>query len=171
MADAKISQLTIDSIPDRGADYGVTYDVSAATNKRVLLNNFGAYPVRFGFSNASPADVTTYYFGLWDSLTPTVTAAARRIHFYRAGKITAATIFMNPTVNGTTETGTISFRLNNTTDTTLSSTFTVSSVNYQLVTGLSIAIAQGDYGDIKWLTPTWATNPTGVYGSVMLWVE
>ena len=63
----------------------------------------------------------------------------------------------------------MSFRLNNTTDTTLSSAI-VNNASYTVVsvTGLSTAVAVGDYYEIKWVTPTWATNPTGVDCAVTL---
>ena len=55
------------------------------------------------------------------------------------------------------------FRLNDTTDTTVSAAVTntvlVSAFNG---TGLSIAVTAGDYFEIKWVTPTWTTNPTSV---------
>ena len=72
---------------------------------------------------------------------------------------------------GSAETSTIYFRLNNTTDTVISSAI----VNNATVTtfnnvALSIAVTAGDYFEFKWITPTWVTNPTsvGIWASVYI---
>ena len=73
---------------------------------------------------------------------------------------------------GTTETSTASIRLNNTTDTTISSAVNLSSNPYAVSnTSLNVAVVAGDYIEIKWVTPTWVTNPTGVSGSAMIVIE
>lgn len=167
-----INNLTADTAPDRAADYVATYDASASGPKKVLLNNLGAYVLSAAMTNTNPADSTTYYFGNWESLGLSTVADARRIYIQRAGKITKADIYAFNSGTGSNETYTISLRLNNTTDTTLSS-----SVNHDAAaehftnTALSIAVAVGDYFEIKAVTPAWATNPTGVYYMVRIFVE
>jgi len=80
--------------------------------------------------------------------------------------------FFNATSNGTTETSSAYIRLNNTTDTTLSTTIAhnaaITDVN---VTDLSIAVAADDYVEIKWVTPAWVTNPAGTRISFVLHIE
>jgi hypothetical protein len=123
--------------------------------------------------NLSPADGATYYTGCFNAQAPTTTAASARCYVPRAGTVTAIYVnFWNANVLGTAETSTINFRLNNTTDTAISAAV----VNNALVTafnntGLSIAVAQGDYFEIKWVAPTWATNPTNVRLAVMVNVQ
>jgi len=38
-------------------------------------------------------------------------------------------------------------------------------------TGLSIAVTAGHYIELKWVTPTWSTNPTSVRYSCMMYVQ
>ncbi len=120
---------------------------------------------------ATPADSTTYYIGFCPS-TNSTTGAVHRMHIPRAGAIVAA--YLNVVVEGTlgtTETSTVSIRLNNTTDTTLSSSVqTNAAFQTYSNTALNIAVAAGDYIEIKWVTPAFSTNPTTVrvYGSVYI---
>jgi len=175
MADMQYGSYTVFTTPASG-DYMLIKDVSETDPneklKLVTLQNLlllSAPTVNAGFSNFSPADATSYYFGPWDSLTPNTTANARRKYFLRSGTISAASIYMTGAAGASSETSTMSFRLNNTTDTTLSSAIACNSfpVRY-LVTGLSIAVVNTDYFEIKWVTPTWATNPTAIYCDVQL---
>lgn len=167
-----INGMTADSSPDRTADYVVTYDASASAEKKVLLGNLGGYVLSAGFSNSSPADATTYYFGSWDGLGIGPTNDSRRVYFQRAGKVTKIDVYLRVGSTGSGETSTMSFRLNDTTDTTISSAIEANSTNEHFTnTALSISVAVGDYFEIKWVSPTWVTNPTGVYGIVRVFVE
>ncbi len=38
-------------------------------------------------------------------------------------------------------------------------------------TAMTLAFSAGDELDISWLTPTWSTNPTDVFGLLHLYVE
>jgi len=124
-----------------------------------------------------PGDSHTDYFGQPFTPTVTTTAGAKRIYAPRAGTITRCVIQVHNQggTQGTSETSTMSFRLNNTTDTTLSSTIVANAASgastVQSVTGLAIAMAADDYFEIKWVTPAWATNPTNVVTSVQLYME
>lgn len=159
----RLTELTEDSTPNGAADYGVTYDASASAAKKVLMRFFGTREWVAGFSNDNPADSTTYYFGNFWTATLAVSATNRRLYALQAGKIIAADIFMTFS-NGSNETSTMSIRKNDTTDTTLSSAIALNSTPYhEQVTGLDIDLAAGDYIEIKWVTPAWATNPTSVY--------
>lgn len=131
------------------------------------LGVLDSYPI--GASGAlNPTDATTYYFGGGANipLTPTSTAARRRTYVSSARTIVAVDIQVFTTVAATNEAVSIYVRVNNTTDTTLTTTMTwnagASSYNLLSVTGLSISLNAGDYYEIKIVTPTWATNPTGV---------
>jgi hypothetical protein len=117
----------------------------------------------------SPADATTYYWGGGgDSAT---TSGRRRIYIPRAGTVKRIDLFMNFAA-GSSETSVVSFRLNDTTDTTISSSVNLSSAPFVAnVTGLSIAVALGNFFEIKWVTPTWITNPTSVTLTAMVWIE
>lgn len=125
----------------------------------------------------SPADATTYYFGIGRGASPTTTAAQRKIFIPKAGVIKRVDISLhnNAGVAGSGETSTMSLRLNNTTDTTLSAAITATATSgntsFFNITGLAIAVAAGDYFEIKWVTPTWATNPTNLNVDVQVYVE
>ena len=169
MADTKISALTADTAPDRTADYVPTYDASAVATKKVLLSNLGGYALHAFGTLFSPADATTYYFGShpsgWIS-----TAAGNKYYIPRAGKLVKARVVITGGVAGTSEASTISFRLNDTTDTTISSAIACNVLPFTVVnSALSVAVAEDDYFAIKWACPTWVTNPTNLVMSVQLW--
>ena len=165
-----INGMTEDTAPDRTVDYLVEYDTSAVSEKKVLLTNVGVYVLEANFALTSPTDATTYFFGPFPSATMGVTAANHKVYIPRAGKVIAAYLFFT-FVNGSSETSTISFRLNDTTDTTISSTLNLSSTPLTVSnTSLSIAVATGDWFTIKWVTPTWVTNPTNCVGNVKFFV-
>jgi hypothetical protein len=65
---------------------------------------------------------------------------------------------------GTGESGTLAIRKNNTTDFTISAGVLMNAANvYVQATGLSGAsFVSGDYFELKFTAPTWATNPTNV---------
>lgn len=117
----------------------------------------------------SPADATSYY--LYNGQTPGTTnpTTDNLITFKMrvAATIRTVDLFIAPQgTNGTTETGSGYIRVNNTTDNT------VFNNNLQWnggaagttfnATGLTIALAAGDFWVFKFTTPTFATNPTSV---------
>lgn len=113
-----------------------------------------------GIAFTSPVDATIYYSASPGASSST-SANGGRVKIAQSGTITACyvTAQSSGTV-GTTETSTLSIRLNNTTDTTVSSAVVLDTgVHDYSNTSLSIAVAAGDYIQLKLLTPTWATNP------------
>ena len=170
MPATKISGLTIDSAPHRTNDFVPTYDASAVATKRVALDNLGVIPIVAEFNGLSPADATTYYWGPI-AFNVGTTATTRRMYIQRAGIITACHMFIICST-GTSETSTVSIRLNNTTDTTVTSTLALNTQPLVISnTSLSITVAVGDYIEMKWVTPTWVTNPTGVSLSARIILE
>lgn len=160
-----VDKLTQDSTPDPATDFILTYDASATAPKKVALGYVKQEIINGGFSGFSPADSTTYYFGVWDGLTPHTASETRRIYVMQTGIITAVSLFFTGTA-GSSETSTLWIRKNNTTDYTVTTTLNLSSAIYNaFVTGLSIPITAGDYIVFKWTTPAWATNPTNFYGN------
>ena len=66
----------------------------------------------------------------------------------------------------------MSLRLNDTTDTTLSSAVNLSSNPFEVLgVSLNIPVVAGDYCEVKWVTPTWVTNPTSVQISIQFFIE
>lgn len=166
-----INALTADTSPDRTADYGVTYDTSASAAKKVLVKDYGAVSLAaYLGGSVSPADATTYYFGPFPSLGLGTTDANLRVYIPRSGIITRIDLFVN-CVAASNETSTVSFRLNSTTDTAITSTLALNSPPVAVSnTSVSIAVSAGDYFNIKWLTPTWVTNPTSLNMTVWIYI-
>jgi hypothetical protein len=155
-----------EKFPVDGSQYGLVSSV--ATYTRTVAN---CLAIPAGFASSSPADGTTYYFGAFPHLALSTTAANQRLYIMRAGTVVAADVFMVCTT-GTSEASTMSFRLNNTTDTTISAAVALNATPFHVQNvALSIAVAVGDYFEIKWVTPTWVTNPTGVLGWVQVYVR
>lgn len=137
-----------------------------------VLNAGYALPINAGSLN--PADATTYYFGNFYSLAPGTTAQTRRIYIPKGGIITACNLFVVSTGAGTSEQSTISIRLNNSTDTTLTSILDLSATSVIISeSNLSIVVADNytDYIEMKWVTPTWVTNPTGVFFTGNIFID
>lgn len=113
----------------------------------------------------APADATNYYIGQGNFVSSS-TEGIHRVYVPKAGTIRAAYVtFINSGTSGaSSETSSIYIRLNATTDTLVSSAVQndTASITPFVVsnTSLSIAVAQGDFFEFKWTTPTWVTNPT-----------
>ncbi len=164
------NNLTADATPDRTADYVATWDNSASDMKKVLLANVSGYAISFGVTeDSNPADATTYYFGLSKGLT--TSANTRYIYIPRTGTVRAINISGSLTA-GSSETSTISFRLNNTTDTTIFASVNLSGGTTDITnTALGISVVTGDTFEIKWATPTWVTtNPTNLAWRGVVWI-
>jgi hypothetical protein len=95
-----------------------------------------------------------------------VTAAATsKIFIRKAGTIKAAEIYNYSGTAGTNEAWSLYIRKNNSTDTLIATVSAVTSERVFTNSGLSIAVAAGDYIEIKGVQPLWATNPlTTIYG-------
>jgi hypothetical protein len=172
MANTKISALTTDAAPHRTNDYAPTYDASAVATKKVALRNFGMYILYAHLANVSPADATTYYFGSYTGLGLSTVDGNRRFFVPRTGIVTDGYITANTTGTlGSAETSTLYLRKNGTSDTVLINNFACSAALFAFGCQPALSVTAGDYLEIKWVTPTWATNPTGVYIQVQLTME
>jgi len=135
--------------------------------------NTGVIYIAYHHTTTAPADSTTYYIGSSLTVSVSTTNAIQRVYIAKTGTVKA--IYINAQVAGTLgsgESSTMAFRLNDTTDTTISSAVTHSAVAAVFSnTGLSIAVTAGDYFEIKWTTPAWVTNPTNVRHHITVYVE
>ena len=116
---------------------------------------------------AAPADATTYYFGALTNSTPSTSAQDRKVAWaFGDCTLIAATIGSRAGTGGTAGVNNaLYFRLNDTTDTTLSTTISYSvtgTVQTYTATGLSTNIANGDFFEMKLVTGTWASNPVNI---------
>ncbi|MEY2869623.1 MAG: Nitrincola phage [Bacteroidota bacterium] len=122
----------------------------------------------FHASNVNPADATNYYVGVADA--PSTTSKDASIIIPVTGNIKSIGISsVIYTTLGTAENSTFSVRvlsggINGTAiETLLTNTYKLNATyNSTILTGLNISVNAGDAIEIKWLTPTWVTNPTGV---------
>lgn len=167
-----INNLTAETAMVFTTDYAVIYDASASNVRKVLLQHLSGYWMAAESFNNSPADATTYYFGsMYASALPT-SATARKLIIPRTGTVRRIDIVVNNVgTAGSAETSTMSFRLNDTTDTAINASIVTNANGVFSNTALSIAVTAGDFFNIKWVTPTWATNPTGVYLHASIWIN
>lgn len=181
-ADITLTQdlFTLPSLTDPNADRLAFWDDSAGavawltagtglTISGTSITAPGGYVLQGGGAALSgdelnPTDATTYYLGGVGAHIRATTADTSRVYFPKAGTVTYARItFMVTGTTATTETSTASIRLNNTSDTTISAS-TAQNAEYQSFanTGLSLAVTTSDYFQIKWVSPTWSTDPTQI---------
>lgn len=118
-----------------------------------------------GTTGLSPVDSTTYYMVCPVGFTTTHPMAATRIYIPATGTITKVYGVLDvSTTLGSTENSTIYIRLNDTTDTAISTTLNLSATPVTFTnTSMSVSVTAGDYIEIKWITPAWVTNPTNVH--------
>ena len=160
-----ISSLTTATYPSLTE---LSYVKGVTSAVQTQINNKG-YAINLGANSTNIAASSTYYFGI-PVLTVSTTAAIRRVYIPQSGTIIGGQIYMRATSATTTQTWTISIRLNNTTNTTFASTANNSLDKVFSATGLSIAVVAGDYIEITTTTPAWTTAPgsTYIYGSIFI---
>jgi hypothetical protein len=136
----------------------------------------GKINLLFGHDSVSPVDSTTYYIGGQFNLSPTTSASdGRRLISPVTGYITQVSI--SETVGGTLGTSEVStFTINNTTQATSSTitstaTFDASSSLQNYILSSPLYVVNGDKLEIRWVTPTWVTNPTTVRQQINVLID
>jgi len=120
----------------------------------------------------SPGDGLTYYFGSLYLPNLGTTPTYQRMYCPRAGTITTAYIFWHSaSVAGSGENISMYIQLNSSSDTLIATVGDTEGSKVFSNTGLSIAVAKGDYIEIKMVSPTWATNPTNVTLGGVVYIE
>jgi hypothetical protein len=128
------------------------------------------YTLQAHSGSTAPNNITTYYFGSRFDSAMEGGAAHCRIYIPTAGTIRKALVHFNQNA-GTSETSSIYIRLNNSSETLISAALTNDGADTTASNNtLNIPVAAGDYLEIKWVTPTWVTQPTGVYASVVVYI-
>lgn len=113
---------------------------------------------------SSPTDAQTIYFGNLPK-APTTTANTSKVYIRRAGNIKIAEVYCYSGTAGTAENWSMYIRKNNSTDTLIATLGVNTNERVFSNTALNIAVAVGDYIEIKCINPTWATNPlTTIFG-------
>lgn len=156
-----------------GGDLTGTYPNPTLATATLAKIGYSLQAAGLGFS---PADSTTYYIGTGAGHSPVTTDGNGRVLIPKAGKVTDVYVtFFNTATTPTSETSTVSFRLNHTSDTTISSSVNINSATTSpqtySITGQSITVAAGDSFEIKWVTPAWVTNPTGVRIAATVFIQ
>ena len=119
--------------------------------------------------NGNPADSSTYFLCMAQTtIVTTVSSGRSRIVMPKAGTITAA---YGQTTNqgtlGSAEDVTIALRLNDTSNTNVTTTLHTNATSSAFSNAaLSLAVSAGDFIDVLMITPAWATNPTIVSVSI-----
>ena len=113
---------------------------------------------------SSPVDGQTIYFGNLPK-APVTTPAISKVYIPRAGTIKRAEIYCYSGTAGTNQAWSGYVRLNNTTDTLIATLSVATNERVFSNSSLSIAVIAGDYIEIKFINPTWPTNPlTTIFG-------
>lgn len=121
---------------------------------------------------AAPTDEYSYYFGgVADAPNSAGSADKSRLYIPKAGTITTAYIFWYAETAGTGEEVSVYIRLNNTSDTLIAALSNTNATKVFSNVALSIAVAQGDYIEIKMVCPAWATNPAAIHLGGNIYVE
>lgn len=130
------------------------------------------YTLQYSAAAFNPADATVYYIG-GNYQSAGSTAGVVRIYIPKAGQIKYANFFVyNGGTLGTSETSTAAIRLNNTIDVTISSSVTTSATTQNFSNNaLSTDVVEGDYIEVKWTAPTYATNPTSIRISGTIYIQ
>lgn len=135
-----------------------------------VLGAVPSYTLNFNFSAFSPADATTYYVGL-NVASPFTTDTNIRLMALRNSTLKKVAITSRQSA-GTSENSSFALGVNGT-YTTFSSVVKFDGIPYNqlLTTGLSINVVEGDVLTVRWITPTWVTNPTSVNCNITLYFE
>lgn len=135
------------------------------------FDNVGEW-IQLGGTTLNPADATTYNFGLNVQLAPGTSTAGREFTFIRTGTVTRFVFTTFMAGNGTSETIAVSLRnITTATDNSIGNITMDAGANGTGVFNFTPSIAIANTTDrytIKFVTPAWVTNPTGVYSNVRL---
>ena len=110
-----------------------------------------------------------YWGGM--AVAPSPTANRWRVYIPKAGTIKAARIYSYAGTAGSNENWSMYIRKNNTSDTLIQTLAVATADRVWANDALDIAVAAGDYIEIKEVQPTWATNPATVTRTGVIYIE
>lgn len=162
------------------ADAGTTICRDEATGKYYLsvdgvvteLSNKG-YVLPFLSSSATPADSTTIYIGGIPVGTGSITTqGVNKIIVPKTGTLVRAdmTIVVGGTL-GSSEYSTAEVLVNGLDNGDISAMIQTNAAVQSYSAAFAVAVVAGDYMEIKWTTPEWATNPTIVLTTGSLYIQ
>lgn len=120
---------------------------------------------------ATVVDATTYYVGSLAGLAPQTAGGVTRLYIPKTGSIKKAYIMWRSATAGTNENITCNIRKNNTSDTLVQTVGVAASIRTFINNTLNIAVTEGDYIEIKFVCPSWATNPATLAISGIIYIE
>ncbi len=133
-----------------------------------------SYALQFGngATFSAPADSTTYYvapFGTW----VTAISGLMKVYIPKTGTIRQCygVLSVQGTL-GTSENITVAIRLNDTTNTNVTTTLQATAIQNAISNAaVNMAVTAGDYISMMVITPAWSTNPTNVQFNVTLFIS
>ena len=171
-ADAKPTAGTSNGFSFIEVDTGKIYLCDGQAWNAVQSGSTVGYVLNpFAGNAATLTDAQTIYFGGTPAVAPSTTGGNHRLYVPKAGAIKAAYIYAHSATAGTGESWSLYIRLNNTTDTLIQALLVANAQRVWVNTSLNIAVAQGDYIEIKSVNPTWATNPANVRFGGSIYIE
>lgn len=128
------------------------------------ITNYRGYTLTLQALTSAPVDAQTIYFGTIPA-APSTTQGTRKVRIPRTGTIKSCVIYSQSGTAGTSESWTLSIRVNNTADNTIAGVGVATNEREWINNSMSVAVSAGDYIEIKSVNPTWATNPnTTIFG-------
>jgi hypothetical protein len=113
---------------------------------------------------SSPVDGQIIFFGNMPK-APVATGGISRVYIPKSGRIKRAEIYCYSGTAGTAEAWPGYIRINNTTDFLIATLSVATNDRIYSNSLLDIPVVVGDYIEIKFVNPTWATNPlTTIFG-------
>jgi len=142
------------------------------TNSRYENKAITGYTIIVSNASLNPVDGTTYYYGGSFTSTPTSTDNAFRFVYPKTGKIKAVGVSHRiVTTLGTSESCQLGIGVN-TTYTNFVTNYTLDINSRQILySSLNISVTAGDYGTIRFIAPTFATNPVGLIFTFTIYIE
>ena len=125
------------------------------------------YGINFGATQSTFAANTTYYLGMVGAGIAT-NAAQRRVYIPASGTVKQVYIYVRTTNGTAAETWTMTFRLNNTSNTTIGSTATTSTDKVFSNSNLNVSVVAGDYFEITTTAPATAPGVSNLYGTLII---
>ena len=128
--------------------------------------------INLGGTVLSPADSTTYNFGLNVQLAPATSTAAREFSFMRTGTVTRVAYTVAMAVTGTSENVAVYLRnITTATDNLIGNITMDAGINSTGTFNFTPSIAIANITDkytIRFVCPAWVINPTAVYTNARL---
>jgi hypothetical protein len=167
---ASTASFLLGSVESASYASTASYANQAISSSYASSSEDNLFTIHTNFANINPADATTYYFGAQYTVAPGTGATARILYIPYDCILIAYTIGINYNV-GSSETSELYCRINNTTDVQLGGNFSGAATIFTQGTTAATNLSAGDYLNIKWVCPTWATNPTAATGTVILYLK